>query len=251
MIKLERFSERIYLTNQKALGMSVRGAVILTDTKALVFDTLVFPKDMAEIQSLCGTREITVVYSHADWDHVWGTCALNYKEVIAQENCAERFKDPKDVAETLKNYQTKHSQELADVKLIAPTRTFKKTLKLELDEMTFELTHLAGHTADCLVMLVPSEGVLFGGDTLENPMPIIYEDSPLGSWIEKLEGWAADERVQTVIPCHGEFLGRTVLENNIAYLNAIRNGEVADVANLDAFYTSTHEQNKKLAPTLR
>jgi len=123
-------------------------------------------------------------------------------------------------------------------------------LKLELDDMTFELAHLAGHSSDCLVMFVPSEAVLFAGDTLENPMPILYEDSPLGSWIEKLEGWAADKRVQTVIPCHGEFLGRTVLENNIAYLNAIRKGEVVDVGELDAFYTSTHEQNKKLAPTL-
>ena len=186
MIKLERFSERIYLTNQQALGMSVRGAVILTDTHALIFDTLVFPKDMTEIQTLCGARKITVVYSHADWDHVWGTCALNYKEVIAQENCAERFKDPKDVTETLKNYQEKHPEELADIKLIAPTRTFKDTLKLELGDMTLELAHLAGHTSDCLVMFVPLEGVLFGGDTLENPMPIIYEDSPLRSWINKL-----------------------------------------------------------------
>lgn len=41
--------------------------------RALVWDTLSHPRDMAGWLPLISPLELVIVYSHADWDHIWGT----------------------------------------------------------------------------------------------------------------------------------------------------------------------------------
>ena len=38
-------------------------------------------------------RRLVVVYSHADWDHVWGTAGLTYRDatIVGHARCLERF----------------------------------------------------------------------------------------------------------------------------------------------------------------
>ena len=107
---------------------------------------------------------------------------------------------------------------------------------------------MPGHTKDCIVGFVPELGVLLGGDTCEDPLPIVYESSGLGAWIGELERWRDDARVKTVIPAHGVVSGKDLLARNIAYLTALREGRTPDVpAEMDAFYTETHAANMQRA----
>ena len=101
--------------------------------------------------------------------------------------------------------------------MVPPTITFADSLAIDLGGVTVELSHLPGHTEDCLVAFVPEWGVLLAGDTVETPFPLLDETLPVQPWIDRLAEWAGRADVETVIPCHGEIGGRELIEGNIAY----------------------------------
>jgi glyoxylase-like metal-dependent hydrolase (beta-lactamase superfamily II) len=73
---LDSLGDGIFAT-EVALGeYDVRGVLLAGDARAVVWDTLSHPRDMAGWLPLIGGRDLVVVYSHADWDHIWGTAGL-------------------------------------------------------------------------------------------------------------------------------------------------------------------------------
>ena len=135
-------------------------------------------------------RQLVVVYSHADWDHVWGTGGLPAGiPIIAHASCRQRFDD--DVPLYLAEYQRKTPGRWDEVTLVPPTITFADSLAIDLGGVTVELSHLPGHTEDCLVAFVPEWGVLLAGDTVETPFPLLDETLPVQPWIDRLAGWAS------------------------------------------------------------
>ena len=251
MTTVERLSKHVYLFDQKTSTMRVRGAAVLGENKAVIFDTLVLAQELTEVRELCGDRDVIIVYSHADWDHIWGTQAFDYCEVIGHEACAARFANPDDAPATLKAYQEQDAI-YKDINLIAPTKTFEQKMTLELGGLTVELSYLPGHSLDGVVAFIPEDGVLLAGDAVETALPVINDDSPLTQWTTLLENWAADERVKTVVPSHGEIQGRELLGYNAAYLKAVQAGQPFDVPyDMDDFYTETHRRNQTIAPKLK
>lgn len=234
----------LWLTGLANEVIEVRGAVIVGEHTALVWDTLSHPRDMALVQPLVQGRRLFVVYSHADWDHVWGTGGLsNVAAIISHHACARRFADPADVAATLAGFRQETPAAWDEVTLIPPTLTFGDSAVIDLGGVTVELHHLPGHTPDCLVAFIPQWGVLLAGDTVETPYPIVNDAAALSAWIAHLRGWAADDRVQTVIPCHGQIGGRELIEHNIAYLSLLIDSTVDDTSAEAAFPGSTHAAN--------
>lgn len=244
MTTLKRYSPQLYLSEQVLPEFDVRGAVIVSPDHALVWDTLSHPDDMKKVAAVCRDKTVTVVYSHADWDHVWGTAALDYQEIVAHSRCAERFADPDDVAATLKKRQARDAH-YTDVVLVPPTRTFANALTLELGDLSVELHSLPGHTRDCIVAFVPALGLLLAGDTVETPLPVVPEHPALEPWLAKLGAWAQDPRVTTVVPSHGPVGGRELIEQTIFYLEALQTGEAALPENLSPFYRQTHQSNRE------
>ncbi len=248
-MQLSEFRPNLWLTELVLDDFDVRGAVIVGEERVVVWDTLSHPRDMLAVRELVGSKPIYVVYSHADWDHCWGTAGLNSRLVIAHETCAKRFETGK-VADGLAKMKAESAGIWDAVRLIPPTITFAEKLTLDLGGVMVELHYLPGHTQDCLVAFVPQWGVLLAGDTIETPLPYLHESSiqMLPRWIGELERWGSDERVQTVIPAHGEIGDRALIAHNIRYLNDLRAGKAADVpAQMTAFYTETHAKNVALA----
>lgn len=248
-MKLVQQTTNFYLTEHPPSIFPVRGALLLGRERAVVWDTLLHPNNMTEVARLCRDRSTTVVYSHADWDHIWGTAGLEYAEIVGHESCKERFDDPDDVRAALEA-KIAQDERYRAVMLVAPTRTFREQLTLELGDLTLELYHLPGHTRDCIVGFIPELGVLLGGDAVEHPLPLVYAHSGLGGWLAGLERWANDERVHCVIPCHGQIGGRECLGANIAYLRALHAGQLPDVpSDLAPFYREAHTKNLQRAVT--
>ncbi|MFN8490366.1 MAG: MBL fold metallo-hydrolase [Caldilineaceae bacterium] len=244
MLALQEFRPNLWLTELDLKDFAVRGAVIVGDQRAVVWDTLSHPRDMTPVLPLIGDKELVIVYTHADWDHVWGTAGLPYaaKTIIGQTQCLARF--AADVPTKLQEMQAVEPGQWDEVELIAPTTTFQDELSLALGGVTLTLHYLPGHTEDCIVGFIPEWGVLLAGDTVETPLPVVPTDSPLDQWLAALEMWAQNPRVQTVIPAHGMIGGRELIERNIAYLHALREGRPPDVSGeLDDFYRETHAAN--------
>ena len=245
---LREFHPGLWLTELVLDDFDVRGAVLVGAERVLVWDTLSHPRDMAEVAQLAGDKPIYVAYSHADWDHCWGTAGLNPTLIIARKACAARFASG-EVAREFADKQAADPGLWDEVRLIPPNLTFTCALALDLGGLVVTLIPLSGHTADCLVAFIPSLGVLLAGDTIETPLPYLSANSPLmlRYWIRELERWQADTRIQTVIPAHGEIGDASLIAHNVRYLTALQSGETPDVpAEMTTFYVETHARNLAL-----
>jgi glyoxylase-like metal-dependent hydrolase (beta-lactamase superfamily II) len=240
----ESIHKDIWVTRVVLDDYDVRGALLLGDRHALVWDTLSRPRDMQAFVPFLPDRELVIVYSHADWDHIWGTGGLPYRgaRIIAHARTRDRFAT--DVPQVLAEKQAAEPQRWDSVELVAPTESFDVTRGVALGGMTLELHHLPGHTADCIVGFIPEHGVLLAGDTVETPCPVVPPDSPLTEWIARLQRWADNPHVRTVVPAHGPIGGRELLAENIAYLKSIVNrAPIEPRGPLTDFYRETHRQN--------
>jgi glyoxylase-like metal-dependent hydrolase (beta-lactamase superfamily II) len=245
MTHLTELQPGLWLTELQLEEFDVRGAVLLGSGRAVVWDTLSHPRDMAGVPDLVGGRPVTIVYSHADWDHVWGTAGLPPGDVVAHTTCLERFSH--DVPLTLEKKLAERPDLWTGVRLVPPNRTFESEMTIDLGDLWLVLHHLPGHTRDCCVGFIPERGILLMGDTVETPFPVINAGSPLEAWIGRLEEWADDDRVKTVIPAHGPIGGREIIRNTIHYLKTLLSGEEPPVpTTLTAFYRETHENNLRL-----
>lgn len=227
----------------------VRGAVILGEEQAVVWDTLTHPDDMVEVKSIIGEKPYHVVYTHADWDHIWGTAGLsgNQLGVIGQRHCLERFHDERDVLKTLKKMQANEPGRWDAVQLIAPTRTFDSMLTLDLGSVTLEMIHIPGHTLDCIIGWLPEWGILLGGDVIETPLPVVNDESPVEQWLATLKQWDKKNTIVQTIPAHGTIEDRKCLDSTIAYLERLMSSDDFPTPDdVDEFYQTTHVNNLRL-----
>jgi len=247
---LVRLSSRVWLREVELDSYGVRGAVVAGSEAAAVFDSLSHPRDMAVVARLLAGRRVIVVYSHADWDHVWGTAGLPGARVVAHEAAARRF--AADVPGTLARMRAAEPGRWEGVVLTPPDETFRERLRLDLGGVTLELSHLPGHTPDSIVGFVPEEGLLLAGDTVETPLPCLAEDGPLEAWIAALERWEGDARVRRVVPAHGPCGGQEIIGQTLGYLRALRDGCPPLLPEaLTDFYAATHRDNLRIAAARR
>ena len=231
--------------------LSARAVVISGTERALVWDSLTCPADMAALDPLLGNLPFYLVYSHADWDHVQGSAGLARPPifVIAHEASARRFE--REAPQTLAAMQQQEPGRWDSVRLLPPNMRFRRHLSLDLGDVTVDLHHLPGHTPDGIVAWLPQSGTLLTGDATETPLPVINDASLLPGWLAALEDWAGNAALQRVIPTHGSADGRESLDKTIDYLRRIMSGDGIDSpADLDDFYRRTHQQNLKLTRQL-
>ncbi len=221
----------------------VRSVLLLGTSRVVVWDTLAHPRQMEPVRDLVGGLPRVVVYSHADWDHAWGTCGLvGVEEVVAHEAALARFGG--DVSEELARRQASDAAAWGAVRLVPPTRTFTDGFTMDLGGLTLELYALPGHTPDSIVGLVPEWGVLLAGDAVETPLPFVNDADAVDGWVASLERWSGDERVKIVVPSHGSVGGSESIERTAAYLRDLGRGrEPAEADDLTPFYRETHEAN--------
>ena len=231
--------------NRKLEEFSVRGCVLVPDAgQVVVWDTLVEPADMAAVAALTTGMAVRVVYSHADWDHCWGTAGLaNRDTVIGHTACAERFQNelPAEIAAM----RAADPSRWQGVQLVPPTETFESTMTVPLGSAQLDLVWVGGHTPDSIVGVVRDWGLLLAGDVAEDPFPEIGDPLRLNEWIRALETWADDPDLHTVVPGHGAVGGAKLLKRNAEYLRAVAGGDHRMPTGANAFYRRVHEQNVK------
>lgn len=220
----------------------VRSVLLQGRRFSLIWDTLTHPRDMATFAAACVRNRCFVVYSHADWDHVQGTSALDNPLVIGHRECHLRFQN--EVQETLARMQAQSPGTWDAIALVPPVITFDRHLDVDLGEMTVSLHSLPGHSADSIVAFVPNLKLLLAGDTVELPCPSVPSGCNLDKWIRSLERWREHKGVRTIITSHGPCGGKELLDQTIRYLEGLRSGKPQDLpADATAFYQETHRNN--------
>lgn len=249
----------LHLLEAEVDDFDVRAALVVGRDRVVVWDTLAHPAQMegvlglvaaaAESASRSAPRRlpITVVYSHADWDHAWGTCALGDVEaVVAHARAEGRFRT--DVPAELEARRSREPGAWDAVRLVPPTAVFERSHAVDVGGATLELHALPGHTLDCIVGFVPEWGVLLAGDTVETPLPVVNDGAAVGRWAEALARWHDDIRVTTLVPSHGPVGGPELLAGTLRYLEGLSAGRSPeDLPALPRFYRETHQRNLELA----
>ncbi|MGL1930851.1 MAG: MBL fold metallo-hydrolase [Desulfotalea sp.] len=244
MNSLYKLDGNVWVNDIELEDFEVRSVLICDQNNAVIWDTLSHPDDINCYLPIIKDKKLTIIYSHADWDHIWGSCGLPYSnaEIIGHELCLGRFND--DVPTTLLEKKLSDPLRYENIKLVSPTKIFSNDLDIYLDKTILHLHHLPGHTLDSIVAFLPEQGILLMGDTVETPFPFVPEKCQINRWIEKLQKWENDIRVNTVIPSHGPIGGREIITENINYLRELK--EDADITlpeGVTDFYNETHEEN--------
>lgn len=224
--------------------IQARAALIKGEERAVVWDTLTKPDAAAPLAAALEGMPYFVIYSHGDWDHVWGTAAFTEGRlaVVSHADCLRRFGD--DVPRALQRMTLAELGAWESVRLVPPTMTFSSGMSLDLGGLTLELRHAPGHTADSIVGWIPQWGVLLGGDAIETPLPVVNSAHLVEGWLAALERWRLEPRLDLAIPAHGSLRGRESLERTIAYLRALSGDRQFNLPRgLDDFYRETHQKN--------
>jgi len=237
----------LHLLETEVEEFDVRAAVLTGTERAVVWDTLAHPSQMEAVAGLVGGLPLTVVYSHADWDHAWGTGGLAGVEcVVAQETARTRFAT--DALEELRSRRESEPGVWDAVRLVPPDVAFAERHALDLGGATLELHALPGHTPDSIVGWIPEWGVLLAGDAVETPLPVVNDAAAVSGWIAALRRWRADERVRVVVPSHGPVGGRELVDRTATYLEGLQKGRplLQGGAPMPSFYWQTHRRNVAL-----
>ena len=240
----EEIVPNLWIYEAAADGMSVRGTVVIGERQAVVWDTLAHPRDIGQLAQILGDKPFHVVYSHADWDHCWGTSGLKRTplSVIGHDECRRRFEE--DVPQTLSGMQIAEPFKWDAVHLAPPNMTFDSRMYFDLGGVTLVLHHLPGHTGDSIVGWIPEWGVLLGGDAIETPLPVVNCGARLDGWLAALRGWASRPELMRSIPSHGSMNGRKALDETVAYLSALSGDQDFKLPKrLTKFYRETHQKN--------
>ncbi|MEV8615252.1 MBL fold metallo-hydrolase [Amycolatopsis sp. NPDC051373] len=192
--------------------------LVIGAERCLVIDTRGDVDQGAELAA--AVRELTdlpwsVVYTHAHFDHSFGTTPFLPCDVWAHERCLRELLDHGDTTKAKRSakYRAEGKPEIADALdrtgIMPPDRLVIDRAELDLGGRTVALVHPGrAHTDHDLVVHVADAGVVFAGDVVEHGPKGFTADSfsdetHLGEWPGALEAIIAlDPRI--VVPGHGE-----------------------------------------------
>ena len=136
--------------------------------------------------------------------------------------------------------EMKNRPDVAGSKLKPPTLLFPKQLIFDDNQKRVELHHFGvAHTRGDGFAWLPKERILFTGDACVNGPYNYMGDGDSGEWIKTLEA-AKKLEPKVVCPGHGPTGGPEVLDNQIEYFRALREGVKAQMdSQKDSFTLAT------------
>jgi glyoxylase-like metal-dependent hydrolase (beta-lactamase superfamily II) len=207
--------EGVYARRYDELDLTV--GLVTGKTGCLVIDTR---GDVEQGRELAAAiREITgqpwtVVYTHAHFDHCFGTTAFLPCAVWAQDGCLPELVTSGAGARKRRAawYRAQGKPTIADAldrtNIELPDRLFTAAAELDLGDRKVALVHPGkAHTGHDVLVHVPDAGIVFGGDVVENAPSGFSADSfgvdnDLAGWPAALDGILALD-ASTIVPGHG------------------------------------------------
>ncbi|MED1800177.1 MBL fold metallo-hydrolase [Brevibacillus porteri] len=245
-------------------------AVVSTEQRLYLFDPAYFPHEIEAIadyvQSERNGRELILVLTHGDWDHVVGVGKFPDATVIAQKEILTAGRIEKKLNKAKRfdgSYYVVRSYEVG-------MPTFAKLVEDAQDWQEVYFLPVPGHTPDQMATLFREQKLLVVGDMLSNlEFPFIDDSSAYLESLEKIEQLVLQGEVEEVIPGHGvpakgreEILHRIerdrqyLLDARAVVFEAIANNVEEDVlreqfsqltfdgVSIDEHLRSSHDQNR-------
>ncbi|WP_409186192.1 MBL fold metallo-hydrolase [Amycolatopsis sp. VS8301801F10] len=209
-------ADRVFARRYAELDLTT--GLVLGRERCLVIDTRGDVDQGAEFAA--AVRELTelpwsVVYTHAHFDHAFGTTPFLPCDVWAHPGCLQALlkNGEADKQTWAKHYREEDKPEIADAiertGLMPPDRLVADRAELDLGGRTVTLVHPGpAHTDHDLLVHVPDVDVVFAGDVVEHGPHgfTAYSFSPddqLDAWAAAMDALLALEP-RIVVPGHGD-----------------------------------------------
>ena len=205
-------------------------------------DTHLGPESMKPVKEYLSNngldhKPLVIFFSHSDWDHIWGACAFEGATVVAHEKCPQRIFDRGNL-----DLEKNSAAQNGAVKLVYPNLTFDSRLSFREDGVEF--FYAPGHTIDSAVCYDRKDSVLFVGDLVERPRPVICHHD-LETYIETLD-LLRTIAAEVMVSSHSKVVTDADIEENIQYLQHFHEIALSTSANEDENYEDNDEMIRKL-----
>jgi cyclase len=221
---MQKITDNIYIeTNYLCPNVGC----ILTGEGAVLVDSPFLPGEAKDWnKTICTLSNKNIAYlinTDHHFDHMLGNCYLTRK-TIAHRTGRRGFQyylDPinlkKEIGMFFPEYLEKWEDLFAQVEIILPQIVFSEELNLYLDDMEIQLKFVGGHSPATIWIYIPSEGVLFAGDNIENSRHPAMVFARFDTWIDLLRK-VEEMKVEIIIPGHGLVGGRELATRQRQYL---------------------------------
>ena len=219
-----------YLQPDGSWGWSNAG-LIVDGNESLLVDTLfdlVLTQEMLDAMrasSKAADSIDTLVITHANGDHYYGSQLVEGAEIIASKACAEELDQtpPQMLAQLAKN--APNMGELGDFFIqsfgqfkfdgltpLKPTRTFDKRLDIRVARKEVQLIQVGpAHTKGDVIVYVPEAGAVFAADILFIGGTPIMWSGPVANWIRACDLMLGMD-AEIFIPGHGPITDKQGIE---------------------------------------
>ena len=209
-------AEGVFARRYEELDLTV--GLVVGAERCLVVDTrgdLVQGEELAAAIRGVTPLPWSVAYTHAHFDHSFGTERFLPCEVWATEGCAAELNEFGAAAQEkwAAYYESEGKPDIADAirrtTVVAPDRTFTGRAEIDLGGRTAVLVHPGlAHTGHDLVVHVPDARVVFAGDVVEHAEHgfsafSFSSETDLAAWPDTLDAILALEPA-VVVPGHGD-----------------------------------------------
>ena len=220
----DEIGDRVFVRRYAFFDQNI--GVVLGAGEALVIDTRSTYAQAREIQTdlrdLTAAPVTVVVDTHGHFDHAYGNSLFRPATIWGHERCVTFMRRTGEARKAAIAAEVPEiADELAEIVIDPPDRTFAETAFVDVGGRRVELRHLGrGHTDHDIVVRVPGAGVLFAGDLLENGAVPYYGDGYPIDWPET--AFRVAELVDAVVvPGHGEHAGRAFAETQAVSIGAL------------------------------
>jgi cyclase len=196
-----RWTEGPNWVDEGAISLGIASYALVSENKALIYDTQVSVEHAkfirADLQKR-GITDLTVLLSHWHLDHVAGTEAFADCEIISSAKTLAHLTAHKSGIEN----GTFHGPP-AIKPLILPSRTFEGEMDFQLGKRKLKFIECNIHSDDAAVVWIADEGLMLAGDTMEDTITYVGEPEHFAKHLADLDRlWALNP--EFIFPNHGD-----------------------------------------------
>jgi glyoxylase-like metal-dependent hydrolase (beta-lactamase superfamily II) len=225
----------VYVVPDGRVPLVPNVGIVVGEREALVIDTGLGPANgrrvLQKARSLTD-KPLVLTITHFHPEHGFGANVFADAGARIVYNRTQQYEldeKGKSYLDMFRTFGEAVAEQLEGVEFVEPDELYDEHVTLDLGGIAVELLHFGlAHTRGDQVVFLPEEGVLFGGDLLENRIfPIVPWFPPddvdvNGSrWIEVLDR-LEELGPEVVVPGHGEVTGPELIGQVRSYLQDVR-----------------------------
>ncbi len=214
------FVRRYHFYEQNIVAVVDRGDALVVDTRSTYRQAR---EVLDDLRALGAPRVAAVVNTHGHYDHAFGNRLFRPAPIWGHERAAAMLSPAGGQHEHAAAELPQLADELAEVELDPPDRTFADDSTVVVGGRPVRLAYLGrGHTDNDIVITVDDADVLLAGDLLESGATPYFGDSYPLDWPATARAILARTGDQTVVvPGHGDVGHRAFVAQQAADFAAI------------------------------